>query len=77
MSLLPALDGAFGDPADAVSVAGEAVSWSGLHARASLLATAMVGAPAVAVEATPTLDTVVAVVAGLLDRKSTRLNSSH
>ena len=66
MSLLSALDGVFGDPADAVSVAGEAVSWSALGERASLLATAMAGAPAVAIEATPTLDTVVAVVAGLL-----------
>jgi fatty acid CoA ligase FadD36 len=63
--LLPALHGVFGDRPDAVSVAGEEVSWSELAHRASLLGTAMRGMPAVAVEAHPTLDTVVAVAAAL------------
>jgi fatty acid CoA ligase FadD36 len=65
MNLLPALAGAFGDRADAVTVAGETVSWSGLARRADALAASMTGMSAVAVEATPTLDTVIAVVAGL------------
>jgi fatty acid CoA ligase FadD36 len=65
MSLLPALAGAFGDRPDAVTVAGETVSWSELARRADALASSMVGMPAVAVDATPTLETVVAVVAGL------------
>jgi fatty acid CoA ligase FadD36 len=64
--LLPALHGAFGDRADAVSVAGESLSWAGLAARAASLAAGLAGMPAVAVEAHSTLDTVVAVVAGLL-----------
>lgn len=64
--LLPALNGVFGDRADAVSVAGEAVSWADLAARAGALATAMTGMSAVAVEATPSLATIVAVVAGLM-----------
>lgn len=65
MSLLPALDGAFGDRRDAVRVAGESISWSVLAARATDLASAVQGAGVVAVAAAPTLDTVVAVVAAL------------
>ena len=65
MSLLPALDGAFPDAPDAVMIDGEAISWEGLARRADALAGEIVGIPMVAVDATPTLDTVVAVVAGL------------
>jgi fatty acid CoA ligase FadD36 len=65
MSLLPALDGTHGDHPDAVVVDGSATSWETLAARADRLAAAIAGAPAVAVRGTPTLDTVVAVVAGL------------
>ena len=64
-SLLPALDGAHGDAADAVRVGGEATSWSDLASRAGAIAARMTGLETVAVEATPTLDTVVAIVAGL------------
>jgi fatty acid CoA ligase FadD36 len=63
MVLLPALHGAFGD--GAVTVAGESATWEQLAARAAALGRSMAGIPAVAVEATPTLDTVVAVAAAL------------
>ncbi len=66
MDLLPALVGRFGDHPAAVSVAGEAVSWDELGQRASKQAAALVGLSSVALDATPTLDTVVAVVAGLM-----------
>jgi fatty acid CoA ligase FadD36 len=65
MTLLPALDGAFGDRAGAVRVGDDACSWSALAARASATAVALTGMPAVAVAAQPTLDTVAAVVAAL------------
>ena len=65
MSLLPALDGTFGDSAAAVVVDGEATSWERLAARADALAARFAGAAMVAVPGTPTLDTLVAVVAGL------------
>jgi fatty acid CoA ligase FadD36 len=64
--LLAALDGRFGDHADAVAVGDEALSWEGLRARAGAVAARLNGLSMVAVEATPTLDTVVAVVAALL-----------
>ena len=63
MVLLPALHGAHGD--GTVSVAGETVHWSELASRAAALGRSMIGMPAVAVEATPTLDTVVAITAAL------------
>ncbi|MEY4174774.1 MAG: hypothetical protein RI900_1939 [Actinomycetota bacterium] len=64
MNLLASL---VGDDLDAaVSVAGHTVSRSELVARASRRAGAMVGMPAVWVDATPTLATVEAVVAGVL-----------
>ncbi len=66
MTLLAALDGRFGDDADAVSVAGEACSWEQLAGRARAVGTRIGGHRAVAVSATSSLDTVVAVVAGLL-----------
>jgi fatty acid CoA ligase FadD36 len=65
MSLLPALDGVHGDHGDAVSVDGESMSWAELTACADALAAEIAGAPAVARCGTPTLDTVIAVVAGL------------
>ena len=64
--LLPSLDGAFGDGDAALSVAGEAVSWAQLARRAGAVAQRLDGMPAVAIRATPTLDTVVGVVAALM-----------
>ena len=65
MSLLPTLDGTFGDRADAVTVDGESVSFEQLAGRADALAAEISDATVVAVPGTPTLDTVIAVVAGL------------
>ena len=65
MELLPALDGVHGELADAVSVDGHAVSWEVLAGRSDALAAAIAGAGAVAVCGTASLDTVIAVVAGL------------
>jgi fatty acid CoA ligase FadD36 len=65
VSLLPGLDGGFGDAADAVSVDGVATSWEGLAGRADALASRFDGAGTVAVCGAPMLDTVIAVVAGL------------
>ena len=64
--LLPALTGRFGDDPSSVIVAGEAVAWSQLARRASAVAGNLEGMSAVALKATPTLDTVVGVVAGLI-----------
>ncbi len=64
--LLPSLAGQFGDDAAALSVAGEAVSWARLARRAGAVAQHLDGMSAVALRATPTLDTVVGVVAGLI-----------
>ncbi|MFZ4718291.1 MAG: acyl-CoA synthetase [Ilumatobacteraceae bacterium] len=61
--LLPALSGARG--AGEVSVAGVNRSWEQLAGDAAALGRAMQGLPAVAVDATPTMDTVVAVCAAL------------
>ena len=65
MSLLPALDGTFGDADDAVTVDGVTTSWEDLAARADALGERIAGSPAVAVCGTSALDTVIAVVAGL------------
>ncbi len=65
MTLLPALEGAFGDRPDAVRVGGQSASWAELAAHADATAGRLVGLPAVAVAATPTLDTVIGVVAAL------------
>lgn len=64
--LLPSLRGAHGDHPDAVSVAGEAVSWEQLARRAAGVAQQLTGMHAVALRATPTLDTVVAVIGALM-----------
>ncbi len=65
MSLLPALDGLHGDSSDSVIVDGQAISWEQLAARADQLAMSIAGAVTVAVPGASTLDTVIAVVAGL------------
>ncbi|HWM22540.1 MAG TPA: acyl-CoA synthetase [Ilumatobacteraceae bacterium] len=64
-SLLPALDGRYDDAGDVVRVGAESTSWSGLAARAGAVAARLAGVETVAVQASPTLDTVVAIVAGL------------
>jgi fatty acid CoA ligase FadD36 len=64
-TLLPAIDGDHGDHPDAVTVDGESVSWEELAGRADALARSLAGATALAVSGTPTLATVIAVVAGL------------
>jgi len=64
--LLPSLNAQFDDRAAAVSVAGDALSWAQLRRRAGAVAHRLAGMPAVAIRATPTLDTVVGVVAGLM-----------
>ncbi|HRE02623.1 MAG TPA: AMP-binding protein, partial [Ilumatobacteraceae bacterium] len=65
--LLPGLSGmgAGGDRVDSVSVGGAALSFEALAARAHTVGAAITGAGVVAVDATATLDTVVAVCAGL------------
>lgn len=65
MSLLPSLEGIHGDHADAVVVDGRSMSWETLVASADRVANSIVGAPAVAVRGTATVETVIAVVAGL------------
>jgi fatty acid CoA ligase FadD36 len=65
MTLLPALSGRYPDRADAVRVGDAAISWEGLSAAAGALAGRIAGGPGIAVDAQPTLATVVAVVAGL------------
>jgi fatty acid CoA ligase FadD36 len=64
--LLPGLAPTSPDRADAVTVAGRTLSTSGLAAAAGALAGRLRGAPVVAVHAAPTLETVVATVAGIL-----------
>ncbi len=63
--LLPALDGMSADHPDAVRVGGRALSWEALRAAGAAVADRIVGAPAVAVHATASLTTVVAVVGAL------------
>ena len=66
MELLPALAGRFADRADAVRVGAERMSWEELLGAGAALAARIAGAPAVALDADPSLATVVAVVGGLL-----------
>ena len=63
MRLLPALDGATGDPT--ITVDAVSLRASELCDRADRLAAGLVGARAVAVPGAPTIDTVIAVVAAL------------
>jgi fatty acid CoA ligase FadD36 len=66
MLLLPALSGALPDRPDAVRVDDRQMSWEQLSRAAADVAGRVAGAPAVAVHATPTLETVAAVVGCLL-----------
>ncbi|GLW75373.1 acyl-CoA synthetase [Kitasatospora phosalacinea] len=66
MGLLTALDGGYGDRADAVVVDGTALSWEQLLGAAGAVAERAAGAPGLAVLARPTAETVAAVVGGLL-----------
>jgi len=66
VGLLDALDGGHGDAADAVTVDGVALSREQLRSAAGAVAARIGGAPALAVLARPTVETVVATVAGLL-----------
>jgi fatty acid CoA ligase FadD36 len=66
MVLLPALSGALPDRPDAVRVDERQMSWEQLAAAAAEVAGRVAGAPAVAVLATPTLETVAAIVGCLL-----------
>ena len=63
--LLPALHGVHGDHERAVTVADRSLSWAELAGRAAATARRLEGLDAVAVEATSTLDTVVAVASAL------------
>jgi fatty acid CoA ligase FadD36 len=63
--LLPALAGRFPDSPEAVRVADEATSWAALADRAAAVAARLQGARSAAVSAAATLDTIVAVAAGL------------
>ncbi|MEU8261659.1 acyl-CoA synthetase [Micromonospora sp. NPDC048999] len=64
--LLPALSGAFGDHADAIRVGGQRASREELLSAATALADRIAGGDAVATWATASMETVVAVVAGLI-----------
>jgi fatty acid CoA ligase FadD36 len=66
MTLLPALSGTSGDHPDAVAVGEESTSWEGLLGAATAVADRVAGSRAVAVLAAAGLDTIVAVVGGLL-----------
>ncbi|MFE6779898.1 acyl-CoA synthetase [Streptomyces sp. NPDC057702] len=65
-ALLAALAGAVDDRPDALTIAGRSCSWERLLGAASAVAARVAGAPVVAVRAEATLETVVAVVGGLL-----------
>lgn len=64
-SLLPALDGTMGDHVDAITVDGHSMSWETMGACADALAVDVAGADAIAVSGTSTIDTVIAVAAGI------------
>ncbi|MGW1641097.1 AMP-binding protein [Streptomyces lavendulae] len=64
--MLTALDGTYGDRADAIGVAGRTASYEELLGAAGAVAADIAGAPAVAVTATASLETVAAVVGALL-----------
>lgn len=64
--MLTALEGVYGDRVDAVTVAGRTASYEELLGAAGAVAADVAGAPAVAVEATASLETVAAVAGCLL-----------
>ncbi|MFE2729369.1 acyl-CoA synthetase [Kitasatospora sp. NPDC059327] len=66
MTLLTALQGDFGDSDDALRIDGRELSREQLLGAATVVADRVAGAPALAVLARPTAETVVAVVGGLL-----------
>ena len=66
MALLTALQGDHDDAADALRIDGRALSREALLGAATAVADRVAGAPALAVLARPTLETVTAVVGGLL-----------
>ncbi|GAA1184959.1 fatty acid CoA ligase FadD36 [Kitasatospora gansuensis] len=66
MGLLTALEGGHGDAADALRIDGRPLSWEQLLGAATAVADRVAGAPALAVLAGPTAETVVATVGGLL-----------
>ncbi|RKS97058.1 fatty acid CoA ligase FadD36 [Streptomyces sp. 3211.6] len=64
--MLTALDGTYGDRPDAIAVAGRTASYEQLLGAARAVAADIAGAPAFAVTATASLETVAAAVGGLL-----------
>ncbi|MFJ4781644.1 acyl-CoA synthetase [Streptomyces sp. NPDC088762] len=64
--MLTALEGAYGDREDAVAIAGRTASYEELLGAARAVAADVAGLPAFAVTATASLETVAAVVGGLL-----------
>ncbi|MBE1491305.1 acyl-CoA synthetase [Plantactinospora soyae] len=64
--LLPALGGALPDQREAIRVGDQTASWEQIRDAAAGIAGRIAGAPAVAVHATASLDTVVAIVGGLM-----------
>ncbi|MFD0267562.1 AMP-binding protein [Streptomyces sp. NPDC127106] len=64
--MLTALDGVYGDRKDAIAVAGRTASYEELLGAARAVAADVAGAPAFAVTASASLETVAAVVGGLL-----------
>ncbi|WP_327683145.1 acyl-CoA synthetase [Kitasatospora sp. NBC_00458] len=66
MTLLTALQGGFGDSGDALRIDGRTLSREQLLGAATAVADRVAGAPALAVLARPTAETVAAVVGGLL-----------
>ncbi|MGW4898290.1 acyl-CoA synthetase [Kitasatospora sp. NPDC004240] len=66
MTLLTAIQGTYGDRGDALRIDGRALSREQLLGAAAAVADRVAGAPALAVHARPTVETVVAVVGGLL-----------
>ncbi|MEO6571120.1 MAG: AMP-binding protein, partial [Ilumatobacteraceae bacterium] len=65
MQLFPGMTDSERDAADAVTVDGVSTSWAELSGRADALASEIAGAHSVAIAGTPTLDTVLGVLAGL------------
>lgn len=64
-ALFPCLTGSMGDGDAAVRVGSESISWAALAEAAAATAAGFAGAAAVAVQARPELDTVIAIVAAL------------
>src|SRR3954449_5080588 len=65
-AFFPSLQGVHGDHRDAVTVDGRGMSWEALRGAAGAVADGIVGAPAVAIKATASLETVVAIVGAMV-----------